>query len=544
MKKVLSLILCLLLSFSVIGCTSSSSQSGDTDPTKTLDIAMWNSGYGTKWVEQLKAEYIKTHPDVVINIDAKSGQSGTSVFYNTITTGVNANNNDLYFAYGPKYLDYVTGIYASNPLLEPLNEVVNYTVAGESKTLGEKMGDKMLDALVYDNGTADQADDKYYALSFSNGASGIVYNSKLFAQYNLAVPRTTNEMRELVVKIQENTPYKGTRDGKVVNNQPATPFIHYPGYWVDVANTWWAQYEGPEGMSDYWNFANVDLNNPQQTQYQTEGLRLAMEALYNIIAQENATHATSNTEQDYMTIQSNFIEEEVALMYPCGGFLETELEKLEDFDLSQMNNFKMMRAPVLSAIANKLDAGHNTDTYLCELIDYVDGVAAKPAWASDAEVEIVRAARFASAGQVTSATIAVPSYSPAKDLAKDFLKFMFSDTGMKIFAQAQRTFLTCSFDDTSIVDSIDKSSWTSFATSVFELSRNKDYFTPNDYSHPLRYKAGLIEWVDVNGAGTPEYWFTNPANDQRKNATQYLDYAWTKLMAQWDVYLQGAGLAN
>lgn len=544
MKKVLSLILCLLLSFSVIGCTSSSSQSGNTDPTKTLDIAMWNSGYGTKWVEQLKAEYIKTHPDVVINIDAKSGQSGTGVFYNTITTGVNANNNDLYFAYGPKYLDYVTGQYASNPLLEPLNEVVNYTVSGESKTLGEKMGDKMLDALVYDNGTADQADDKYYALSFSNGASGIVYNAKLFAQYNLAVPRTTNEMIQLVVDIQDNTPYKGTRDGKVVNNQPATPFIHLRGYWVDVANTWWAQYEGPEGMSDYWNFANVDLNNPQQSQYQTEGMRLAMEALYNIIAQPNATHATSNTEDDHMTIQSNFIENEVALMYPCGGFLETEMEKLEDFDISLMNNFKMMRAPVLSAIANKLDAGHNTDDHLCQLVDYVDGVAAKPAWASDAEVEIVRAARFASAGQVTSSTIAVPSYSPAKDLAKDFLKFMFSDTGMKIFAQTQRTFLTCSFDDTSIVDSIDKSSWSNFATSVFELSRNKDYFTPNDYSHPLRYKAGLIEWVDVNGAGTPEYWFTNPAEDQRKGVDEYLNHAWTKLMAQWDVYLQGAGLAN
>ena len=65
----------------------------------------------------------------------------------------------------------------------------------------------------------------------------------------------------------------------------------------------------------------------QTYEYQTEGMNLALTALYNIIAQPNATHATSNTQQDYMTIQSDFIESEVALMYPCGGFLETELEK-------------------------------------------------------------------------------------------------------------------------------------------------------------------------------------------------------------------------
>ena len=551
MKKVISLILCLLLSVMVIGCTPSSNGPTDsegntvTDQTKILDIVMWNSGYGTKWVEKLADEYKKSHPGIAINIDAKSGQSGTSAFYNTITTGVNANNADLYFAYGPKYLDYVTGQYASNPLLESLNEVVEYTVPGESKTIGQKIGDKFLDVLVYDNETADKTDDQYYALSFSNGASGIVYNAKLFGEYNLSVPRTTDEMINLVVEIQDNTPYKGTRDGKVVFNQPATPFIHYPGYWMDAAQTWWAQYEGPQGMKDFWNFANVsDIKNPLQAEYQTVGMKLALDAMYNVIALPGATHATSNTESDYMTIQSNFIEEEVALMYPCGGFLETELEKLDGFDLSVMNNFKMMRTPVLSAIANKLDAGHQTDNHLCQLIDFVDGVAEKPDWASDDEAEIVRAARFADSGQATSSTIAVPSYALGKELAKDFLKFMFSDTGMKLFAETQRTFLSFSFDDATIVNSIDKSSWTSFAKSVFELSQNNDYFTPNDYKHPLRYKAGLIEWLDVNGAGTAEYWFTNPSETQRKTVDQYLDHAWTRLMAQWQVYLQGAGLAN
>ena len=150
MKKLVAMFLCVLMIFSLGACGGKSSVD-----SSTLEIMVWNSGYGTKWIEDLKTEYINSHPDVKIEISAKSGDSGTGEIYNTITTGAAANNTDLYFAYGPKYLQYTEG---SENCLEPLNEVVDYTVPGESKTIGQKIGSTILDALVYQ--------DNYYSLSY------------------------------------------------------------------------------------------------------------------------------------------------------------------------------------------------------------------------------------------------------------------------------------------------------------------------------------------------------------------------------------------
>lgn len=548
MKKLICFLLCATLCFSTLtACVGGNNGGGNTDSegnvvtdsSKILDIGVWNSGYGVDWIYALAEDFKSTHPGVAINISAKSGTSGTGLFYNTITSGASANDTDLYFAYGPKYLQYVTGEYASNKLLEPLDEVLNYTVPGESKSIKEKIGSNILEVLTYDNGTEDTSDDVTYALPYGSGYSGIIYNATKFQQYGLTVPRTTEELKNVTDIAIEETPYNGETKGASASAKK-TVFIHYPGYWQDSVIGWWLQYAGKEEFNNYWTFENVDIANmstQKDVHYQT-GLKEALQSLSDVITPKGATYNGSNT-LDYMTLQSRFLESEDALMYACGSWLETEMKKGEDFEADTMNNFKMMKLPVLSAVKDKLSDGNRTETKLRELIDYVDGVTTeKPAWATDTDVETVRFARNCHTAQTASASAVIPSYSPAKELAKEFLKYFYSDRAMKLYAKTQHTVLPVTPDNENLYDDIDKSGWSTFSKSVFELTLDTEYYVGINMNHPLYYRTALTELFQ----STPETAFTNVSDTDRKDVSQFLDYEWSKLMAQWDVYYSASGL--
>lgn len=543
MKKLLCFLLCFVCCFaSLTACGGNDGNlDGDgnlvTDKTKILDIGVWNSGYGVDYIYALAEDFKSTHPGIAINVSAKSGNTGSGLFYNTIETGASANDIDLYLAYGPKYLQYVTGSYASNKLLEPLDEVLNYTVPGESKSIKEKIGDSILDVLTYDNGTEDDSDDVTYALPYGSGYAGIVYNAKLFNQYNLSVPRTTDELKALTDTAIETTPYNGETKGASATAKK-TPFIHLPGYWESAVTGWWLQYAGAEEYNDFWTFANVDVKNmsTQKDVYYQDGLKKSLEALYNLITPQGATYNGSNT-LDYMVLQSRFLENEDALMYACGSWLETEMKKGEDFDASTMNNFKMMKLPVLSAVKDKLSEGNRTENKLRELIDYVDGVKSeKPAWATEEDVETVEFARNCYTSQTASGTAVIPSYSPAKELAKEFLKYFYSDRAMKIYAETQHTVLPVKPDNENLYAGIDQTGWSSFAKSVFELTLNIDGYVGTNLNHPLYYRTGLTDLFQSK----PEASFTNSSETDKKNVSQFLDDEWSKLMAQWQVYYGSA----
>jgi len=535
MKKIVALILGVLLSMSCLtACGPSDYVDSDgnkvTDDSKILNIMVWNSGYGVSWIENIKTAYMSKNKGIAIEIVSKPGNSGTGEIYNTIEGGVNANDTDLYFAYGPKYVKYVTGKYSNTKLLASLNEVVNYTVPGESKTIGEKIGSETLNSLIYDN--------QYYALTYANGGAGIVYNAKLFTEYGLTVPRTTNEMRNLVtaIKLLPGGKYNGKTPGP--GNSPYSALMHYPGYWQDAVVNWWLQYEGRDSFSSHFDFSNFtidELKNMSQNQskYQQVGLEKSLNALYNIITIEGATYAGSNS-IEFNTLQSRFLEEEVSLMYPCGGWLETEMLKAEDFDASIMNNFKIMKYPVLSDITTKLSAGNQTEAKLIALIDYVDGNAERPAWATDEDVAVVDFARNCQTNTPADNTVIVPSYAKAKDLAIDFLKFVYSDEGLKIFAESQKCFMSVDFADEAVKASIDQSSWSSFSKSVAEISGNTKHIVSRNVNHPLHVQSNLAIFTS-----NPERMFTVA---DKQTVSEFLAKEWSELMKNWNVYLASAGI--
>ena len=98
---------------------------------------------------------------------------------------------------------------------------------------------------------------------------------------------------------------------------------------------------------------------------------------------------------------------------------------------------------------------------------------------------------------------------------------MFSDEGMKIFAEAQRCFLAADFDDELVKNSIDTSQWSTYSKSTFELSKH-DNAVPQNLNHPGRYKEGLREIFSVS----PESVFTR--SEQPLNVSAFLSSEWTK----------------
>lgn len=533
MKKLIAILLSILVLLTAfVGCKGVTNDNTDsagnqvTDKSKILDISVWNSGYGIKWVDAIKNAYMKDHPGVAINVTAHADSND---FVNTIgLDSASANATDLYFNYAPDYLKYTDKLVKFNDLLE------SKMTANETKTLAEKFGEDTLSALVDNNGD-------YYALTYGGGTSGIVYNEKLFKQFDLTredgslfIPRTTQELEDLTRLIRETTDYKGTGN----DIRAKAPIMHYPGYWQSAAIVWWLQYSGTEEFSRFFRFEGLggkELNDSMQSVYQQEGMKVGLEALYSIITKEGVTYKQSNDVSTgaFARKQYLFFMDEVALMYPCGSWLETEMEKTDGFDMSVFDNFSVMKYPVVSALVDKLSNPDVGEIGLCELIDYVDAIVAgktdveKPEWATNEDVEKVKFARNCTTGQTASSTVCIPSYSESIDLAKDFLKFMYSDEGLKIFAETQHYFRSVDFDSETVKNSIDTSTWSTYSKANYAISMD-NINVPQNLNHPIRYRGGARE---VFITAQPEKQFT--LAEGAMTVEEFLDSEWKKIKDNW-----------
>lgn len=514
MKKIITILLVLAIGLSVIAsCGKKQNVDIDgnvvTDNTKILDISTWDSGLSTKWLEALKTEFMKQNKGVAVNI---IGTADMSAFYNTISTGISANDKDLYFSYAPKYIKYITGENSNKKFLEPLTDVINYKPEGEGKTIAEKFATSM------DNF---KFDDVCYALPFSNTVSGIVYNKNLFDKYNWKIPKTTNELKKLTLSMIETEEF--TAAGK-------TPFVHFPGYWQSVAINWWLQYEGKQNFQNYWNFEGIDIYNLTQSEYQQAGLKEALKALYNIITQEGATYPGSNT-LPFTTLQTRFLQNEISAMYPCGSWLETEASKNSEYDPSKIN-MRMMRTPLISSIIDKLEI--DSEAELIKIIDYIDNGKQGTLPSSQSDVDKVEEAMFLSSNSNVEMFSMIPSYSPSKELAKKFLQFMYSDKGMAIYRNSLKVELPLEY---SSAPEIDMSGWTEFAKSCYQLQQQQINVS-RTANHPIYYNTGYHELF----FDTPERRFTISSTTDKETVDQFLNREFNLLSSNWNVYLTSAGL--
>lgn len=502
MKKILCFILALTLCVGgLFGCKAPKAPNSTSD----IELVFWKSGYGDSYIYELERRFESKYPEYNLHPSVSSEPRGSTVYMDP-----NSNTADLYittFETRNAYTQY----------LEPLDEFLKVKPDGESgKTIGEKLG-TFVDI-------AKASDGKIYSLK-GLGASltGLIYNVDLFKNEQgepYKVPNTTDELIDLALTIKSDR---------------KTPFIYYCDYWYYLHEAWVAQYDGLEIFHKNWNGIYVDENgveHPNDYRIITESK--GREEAYKVIAelcnpQDYAYMGTTN--MTHTESQTYFLENK-AVMMPNGAWVENEMRTEQ--------NIRFMKTPVLSAYGKKL--GIDSDEILSLMVDYVDG---KTLATEDLEVvlsygnsviDAIRTARqIHYVGRHTD--IFIPVYSNAKEAAKKFLEFYYSDEATKYLEEAQGTPMPNSAY--SVRPTIDTSNWSDFKKQVFELTTqgNLVYTT---MSQKLFYNGGLTFLWHYN----PAKYMTYNEDGSWKNFNDYWTMEKNYYINNWQTILQTAGLTT
>ena len=405
----------MLMTIMLTGCAGESTGSKGNGKG-TLQITAVELGYGVDWLEALIDEFEK-ETGYTVEFQSKVGSLGTSALTTELESLVS--KSDLIFNKFGNFAKYahegkVVGADGEtyDCILADVTEVWNAAVdEGSDTTIAEKIDAEYEE---YYN-----MDGKYYGMPWAGGVLGIVRNLDVWNSLGLTdedVPLTTDAMFSLCDDIKEKV----------------APFIFSKNqnYYEGFVPIWMAQYEGVQNYKHFLNGVDPD-GTVSEYIYTYDGALESMKILEKLLNQENGYHSDMST-LDFNLMQGQFLSG-AALFCVNGSWLEREMKQnYAEADIDYI------RTPVISSIINKLDTVKD-DAKLTEVIRYVDAIDAgetveKPADVSDEDIQIVTEARhysYVSGGM--DHQVVIPAYSKNVEIAKEFLKFMYSDKGLNIY---------------------------------------------------------------------------------------------------------------
>lgn len=409
MKKFLAIVLSLVLCLGLAaGCGDDISQE---DKEHSLIIEVFGGGYGTDWIDSLGDAYTKKTGQKVI-VTVQTGQQGIS----NMTTNINSmvSDTDIFFTSNPSFSDVYKGKVSVGDtqydcLFAEMTDLYNSTIEGENITVKDKMIDSFEE---YFN-----MDGKYYFFPYSTSMLGFVINMGVW-DASWDIPRTTDELIALARRIKNEKP-------------DIAPFIYSLGdeYWTSISHTFFCQYEGIEQMNKFYQGFDPEGHRYSDNMVAYDGYYETLKFFEELLKDSNKFMHSASKDINFTNMQGLFLQGK-AVFTPNGDWLEREMI----YNYPDVN-IKMIKTPVLSAVANKCSfaSAADKDAKLAALIDYVDGKTEKPSWATDSDVATVTEARNIEYVSGHESIALIPCYSNQISAAKDFLKFMASDEGMKIF---------------------------------------------------------------------------------------------------------------
>lgn len=464
MKRLAAFFTAFVMVFSLIGCGGSGGKKDDDNSGigkdnggTEVEIKYWNAGNGTDWLEAIIRAFNEKQSDWMVTYTA------------TVA------NEAVFVALGQEDID-TTDIYMApgaydNSVKESLDEMLQETADGDSKPLIEKINPTMLNMLR-------SSDGKIYNLTSTDSSSAIVYNTKLFEKAGIKqTPRTTNE---LLVVCQE-----------LIRNG-ATPIAHFKegAYYDRIRTVWAAQYDGVDYYTNHFTQLKDESGNSPSLDVLTrkDGRYQALKVFEQLLTPNNVLPGSNS--YDHITVQTMFLNQDIGMMVN-GGWLSNEME-----DTGSVEDFEMMKTPVISSILDKLDSVSN-DMQLRELVSAIDlvtdgeadiatyksgdGYVVDGRQVSAHDWDYVKTARNTVYTESIGGTF-IPNYSSEKEGAKEFLKFVLSDEGGKILAEGLKG---APIFENSKGEALDTSSWNSFEKSCLALSQSADFVV-----------------ADINRAGT------------------------------------------
>ena len=503
-KRIIAIMLVTVMMFTCLaGCGSKDKKKGGTSQTD-VEIAFVTGGLGTKWIDALIEAFEKKYPEYNVYYNEYVSDAAT-----TTTFGLEDTDTvDVYVA-NKSY---------NTAMMEPLDDVLDSKADGDSVTIREKIIPEYLKLET-------AADGKVYTLTKGGGVLGIVYNKKLFKEAGIrTLPRTTDELASVCDTL-------AAEDMK--------PFMHFAstGYWDFMSEAFFMQYDGAEYYLDefYCGEPSLDKFTKKDGRYET------LKAYEKFITPDYVLSGSNSN--DHITMQTEFLNGKAAMMVN-GSWLSNEMESQGSVD-----NFEMMKTPVLSSITDKLTTVKK-ESELRKVINAVDSVTDGEKEISEyqdgdnylvdgisvsaADWDYISKARNTMAINYSGASMWIPKYSNAKEGAKEFLKFMYSDEGYKIYSDTLHIGLPITMSE----GTIDTAEWNSYEKNQYDLFSKAEQFATSYIAgkHAIFYDGGASAyagWAYVNK------FCSNNVSD-RQNASQ----AWKSIMDRINNDYENNWMAN
>ena len=511
LKRVFVAALACLMAFSVSGgCSHTQENRSDT-----IYVAVINKGYGTEWLYALLDTFCQNHSEYNYEVTKVYDDS---MIKTNIETGADYCRYDLAFAGSmspadDKYLLDLSDIYAET--------YATGTRAG--KTVKECIDQNVIRMLEDIDPLTKQPTGKYYKVPWTGGINGLLVNYRVVSAllgdgWESTYPcRTTDELLAFC---------------EVLQNAGLSPFLHSATtkYYQNFYDTWFAQYNGLEGITNYYNGLYYDEVNETYTE--------GPEAAINDGVLESLKAMESIFANGYSHPESNGIDWEVCQTYFMLGysamFANGDWNNLEMMKQFPNNDIRFMRLPVISALGKKYGI---TESQLISLIDYVDGeTSVMPAvstadYTAEELVDIVREARSWTATYVEYHNAAIPVYSKKAEIAKEFLRFMISDEGQRIFARSTKGLTMCyGYDleeNAELYESLPQ-----FAKTRWKIAKNASYFMINRTE-----KFGAVGFGPFRARDVAPIEVLMSRSSDRWSAQRCFEYDYTSASNAWSAYL-------
>lgn len=370
--KRLSLVLIALVS--ALGLTACGKDEGPAvteDGAAILKVAFAECGYGREFLLQWEKAYNEAYPNEKIKLDPDGDAQMTQNIINRIDTGKNL--PDIVMVLSTNWQ-----LWAAKGKILEIDDVYEADAG-----LGD--GTKMKDFIDPNISEFGLVNGHYYAVPWSVGTTGFVYNKGMFEEWGWEVPETVEELVTLCEKIKSDT------GGTIAPFAWSTAVAEY---WSFVTLNWWAQYEGAEKFKEFWKFETPDV-------YKQEGRLKALQTFERLVCGKDASGnptgeaINSITNAKFMESQLDFVQGRAA-MIPNGVWLENEMRN------NLPAGFQMAMMPTPAIEGAKRDADGN-------LID----------------VNVNSSGDF----------ILIPRGAKNPDAAKKFLAFINSKQGCEIFTR-------------------------------------------------------------------------------------------------------------
>lgn len=428
--KIISFILTITCMFGLTAC-GAATVDNTVEDEKNLKIIAFERGYGVQMIKDWAAAFEKTKPGINVDVEIAVEQTVLSTKFKL---GPRYNDIDIFFdAYNlPAGLDYTFRNafegYKGHGLMD-YTEFYNENVYGEEITVKDKVNSSVLALMQGLNN-----DGHYYGFSWALALQSIVVNdvvatSALGSGYKL--PNTTDELETFCQNIK---------------NAGYTPFT-YPGlidYWAPCFYTWWAQYEGLENYRQFYNGKIYDEGQEQYIYsadiYKQQGRYESLYVMQQLLDADKGYHLSNVNDynaNNFTVLQKAFLNSKTAtsnsrkyVMFPNGDWLASESGS------SSTDKIIMMQMPVISSIITQCSSIED-DAELSKLIDAIDNRSTALSGdgynVSQTDFDRIYEARNIVYGQASRHVMYSPVYANAKTLIKEFLAFITSDEGCRIY---------------------------------------------------------------------------------------------------------------